>query len=149
MLQTFLVSSDNQEIKSLFEVLHSISSHESNCHSILLQPSLSPKFLGLAMYPKQISQGWLHMFFSSILIFEVILSITSLINIFKCILFFRSIIFEVIFFVTSLVNISFFTTFINVIFGIPLPFFRSRNMNQLVVPHGCINHSHVNMTKTL
>ena len=148
MLQTFLVSSDNQEIKTMFEVLRSISSHESNCHSILLQPSLSPKFLGLAMYPKQISQGWLHMFFSSILIFEVILSITSLIKIFKCILFFRSIIFEVIFFVTSLVNISFFTTFINVIFGIPLPFFRSLNMNQLIVPHGCINHFHVNMTKT-
>ena len=47
---------------------------------------------------------------------------------------------EVILFVTSLIDMSFFTS-TNVIFGLPLPFFCSLNLNQLTISYGCINPS--------
>jgi hypothetical protein len=50
-------------------------------------------------------------------------------------------------YVTFLINMSFFTTSINVIFGIPLHFFRSLNLNQLTLSHWCINLSPLNMIK--
>ena len=42
---------------------------------------------------------------------------------------------------------SFFTTFINVIFSLPLPFFHSLNLNQLTLSHWCINPFSLNTTK--
>ena len=41
---------------------------------------------------------------------------------------------------------SFFTTFIDVIFSLPLPFFHSLNLNQLTLSHRCINPYSLNTT---
>jgi hypothetical protein len=63
------------------------------------QPSLSPIILGSAIDPQQASQGRPHVLFSVIVFYLKSYSIVFLIN------------------------MSFFITFINVMFGLPLPFF--------------------------
>ena len=62
--------------------------------------ALVPKFLGLAMVPRQISQDQSHLLFSSILFYLKT---------------------EVIIFIISLIDMSFFFTSTNVIFCLPLP----------------------------
>ncbi len=93
--------------------------------TILRQPDLNPKALGLVMNSQQTNQGQPHVFFFAILSYS-----------------------QSILYVTYLIDKSIFTTFTNVILGFPLPFFHSLNFNQLTLPHWCINRCSPHMSKT-
>ncbi len=73
------------------------------------QPSLNPKFLGLDMDSQQTSQGRLHVLFSAILPFEVILFVISLIDVIFFFTFYIIVILVFLYLPSTWINSHFLT----------------------------------------